>query len=300
MAMLFGLVLFLMLLLILFLILLACKPWRFFSSSRHRTIKVGDLERPLVTEDVQTLNQRNDSSRNFFIDEGHFSSPQTRGPIHKQKTPAPNLTQSDSFVLDVIPDPTEEISVSYTLKNTLLPNRLVEEQRHASDNYTGSEKKVELYNDSLQERAPNIIADQRSSLTLEVISGPSRGLSCSVQSTSTSRLPLTLGRVSPSDLLLKDSEVSGKHAMINWNLNKLKWELVDMGSLNGTLLNSRAVNHHNSGSRHWGVPMELANGDVITLGTTSKIYVRRCTSAWFGLGERKDKFACSNLMNILY
>lgn len=66
----------------------------------------------------------------------------------------------DSFVLDVIPDPTEEISVSYTLKNTLLPNRLVEEQRHASDNYTGSEKKVELYNDSLQERAPNIIADQ--------------------------------------------------------------------------------------------------------------------------------------------
>lgn len=73
-----------------------------------------------------------------------------------------------------------------------------------------------------------------------------------------------------------------------------------MGSLNGTLLNSRAVNHHNSGSRHWGVPMELANGDVITLGTTSKIYVRRCTSAWFGLGERKDKFACSNLMNILY
>lgn len=47
-----------------------------------------------------------------------------------------------------------------------------------------------------------------------------------------------------------------------------------MGSLNGTLLNSRAVNHHNSGSRHWGDPMELANGDVITLGTTSKIYVR--------------------------
>lgn len=58
-----------------------------------------------------------------------------------------------------------------------------------------------------------------SCLTLEVISGPSLGLRCSVQSTNTSRLPLTLGRVSPSDLLLKDSEVSGKHAMINWNSN---------------------------------------------------------------------------------
>lgn len=58
-----------------------------------------------------------------------------------------------------------------------------------------------------------------SCLTLEVISGPSRGIRCSVQSINTSKLPLTLGRVSPSDLLLKDSEVSGKHAMINWNLN---------------------------------------------------------------------------------
>lgn len=58
-----------------------------------------------------------------------------------------------------------------------------------------------------------------SCLTLEVTSGPSLGVRCSAQSTNTSRLPLTLGRVSPSDLVLKDSEVSGKHAMINWNLN---------------------------------------------------------------------------------
>lgn len=54
---------------------------------------------------------------------------------------------------------------------------------------------------------------------LEVISGPSRGLRYSTHSTNKSGLPLTLGRVSPSALLLKDSEVSGKHAMINWNSN---------------------------------------------------------------------------------
>lgn len=54
-------------------------------------------------------------------------------------------------------------------------------------------------------------------LSLEVVSGPSRGLRCCVQSTDDSKLPLMLGRVSPSVLLLKDSEVSGKHAQINWN-----------------------------------------------------------------------------------
>lgn len=58
-----------------------------------------------------------------------------------------------------------------------------------------------------------------SNLMLEVISGPSFGIRCSIESTNISGLPLTLGRVSPSALLLKDSEVSGKHAMINWNLN---------------------------------------------------------------------------------
>ena len=58
----------------------------------------------------------------------------------------------------------------------------------------------------------------------------------------------------------------------------LKWELVDMGSLNGTLLNSRAVHHPDSGSRHWGDPIELSSGDIITLGTTSRIKVTRLLS----------------------
>lgn len=53
----------------------------------------------------------------------------------------------------------------------------------------------------------------------------------------------------------------------------MKWELIDMGSLNGTLLNSQSISHPDSGSRHWGDPIELASGNVITLGTTSKLYV---------------------------
>ncbi|KAK8459142.1 hypothetical protein SEVIR_2G085100v4 [Setaria viridis] len=113
-----------------------------------------------------------------------------------------------------------------------------------------------------------------SSLDLEVIAGPSHGISCSRQSSRPSMLPITLGRVPPSDIVLKDSEVSGKHARINWNAKTFKWELVDMGSLNGTFLNSQAVHHPDVGSRHWGEPAVLAHGDIITLGTSSKLSVQ--------------------------
>lgn len=54
---------------------------------------------------------------------------------------------------------------------------------------------------------------------LEVIAGPSHGIHYLIDSTNTSKLPVTMGRVSPADILLKDSEVSGKHATINWNMN---------------------------------------------------------------------------------
>lgn len=46
-----------------------------------------------------------------------------------------------------------------------------------------------------------------------------------------------------------------------------------MGSLNGTLLNSQAIHQQDSESRHWGHPTELANGDIVTLGTSTKILV---------------------------
>lgn len=53
----------------------------------------------------------------------------------------------------------------------------------------------------------------------------------------------------------------------------MKWELVDMGSLNGTFLNSQAVHHPDVGLRYWGEPAELADGDIIALGTSSKLSV---------------------------
>ncbi|ONI28674.1 hypothetical protein PRUPE_1G154400 [Prunus persica] len=293
-------VLLLMLLLILILIFVACKPWRFFFSSRSRTIKDGELERPLVSDDAnQVRNQGNEFRRGYdlegacFQNEGNFRSPRTQGLIYKPRLPttAPNSTQGD-LILDVISDAPEDILVGQTLKRPLVTQQLVEDQKF--------DRQI-LEHDRLQEFVPNDILYQISfrsagtCLNLEVISGPSQGLRCSVQSTNSARLPLTLGRVPPSDLLLKDSEVSGKHALINWNSNKMKWELVDMGSLNGTLLNSQPINNPDSGSRHWGKPMELASGDVITLGTTSKVFVHISSETEsqipFGLGVASDPMA---------
>ncbi|KAM1171801.1 hypothetical protein ACFX2I_021970 [Malus domestica] len=286
----------LMLLLILLLIFLACKPWRFFSSSsRSRTIKVGELERPLVSDDADLVrNQGIDFPRGYdlegacFPSEGNFRSPRPQGLVHKLRLPTapPNLAQGDSLVLDVISDAPEDILVGQTLKRPLAIQQLVEEQKNSRQS---SEQ------ERFQEVLPKDTLNQRTCLNLEVISGPSHGLRCSIQSTSTSRLPMTLGRVPPSDLLLKDSEVSGKHALINWNSNKMKWELVDMGSLNGTLLNSQPINNPDSGSRHWGNPMELASGDIITLGTTSKVFVHIASETEsqipFGVGVASDPMA---------
>ncbi|XP_030974830.1 protein phosphatase 2C 70 [Quercus lobata] len=287
-----------MLLLIFLLILLFFKPWRFFlssSSTRSHTIKVDDLDRPLVSDDEDLIrNQSNELRIDYDLEgaslqnEGHFRSPRTYGRLYKQRLPtvSHHTTRGDSLGVDVISDPPEDLLFGQTLRRPLSTDQISEIQKHGRQS---------LEDEKFQEFVIKDILDQRSCLTLEVISGPSRGLRCSVQSTNTSRLPLTLGRVSPSDLLLKDSEVSGKHAMINWNSNKMKWELIDMGSLNGTLLNSQSINHPDSGSRHWGDPIELASGNVITLGTTSKLYVHITSQTEsqipFGVGVASDPMA---------
>ncbi|KAK8619577.1 hypothetical protein V6N13_135860 [Hibiscus sabdariffa] len=272
----------LMLILIIILILIAFKPWRFFSfslsllsfASRSRTIKVDDVERPLVSDDVNLArDQSNDLTRNYDLEGACYQNedllrpPRNEGLVHKQRIPpaSSHLAQGDSLVLDVISDPSEDISVGQTLKRPSSTEHLVEALKLGRPENQSQ--------NTVQEFVPQTISDQRSCLSLEVVSGPSRGTHCSIQSTNTSRLPFILGRASPSYLLLKDGEVSGKHAQITWNSNKLKWELVDMGSLNGTLLNSRSINHPDSGSRQWGHPMELSSGDIITLGTTSNIHV---------------------------
>ncbi|KAK1395220.1 Protein-serine/threonine phosphatase [Heracleum sosnowskyi] len=293
----YSFLLLLMLLLILLVIFFACRPWRFFSrflsSSRlsSRPIKAEDLERPLVSNDSDHIT---DFARTYNIDvashqtEGLLNSSRNQGLAYKHRLPHTAtklaLTHSDSLILDI----SEDSPVGQTLKRPFVTPQSGDIQKVKEDSCQLSGFGLE---DKANEFVPEYSAAQRSILVLEVVSGPSHGLRYSTQSTNKSGLPLTLGRVLPSALLLKDSEVSGKHAMINWNSNKLKWDLVDMGSLNGTLLNSQSISHANSGSRHWGDPNELASGDTITLGSSSKIVVQIISEIEkipFGVGVASD------------
>ncbi|CAH8271605.1 unnamed protein product [Arabidopsis lyrata] len=282
-----GLFMVLMLLLISLIILFACKPWRYFSrfrSSRFSSsFKVGDLQRPLISDDGNlTQGQTSEVTREYDLEgacyqnDGLLHSSLTEGRFYKQRLPSssPHFTQGESFVLEVISEPSDNALVGQTLKLPAEKGSLTEVQTYDWQNNRNENLQYDLEKDRLTNLSPGLVEDQRSWLSLEVIAGPAIGLQHVVNSTSSSKLPVKLGRVSPSDLALKDSEVSGKHAQITWNSTKLKWELVDMGSLNGTLVNSQSVSHPDLGSRKWGNPVELASDDIITLGTTTKVYVR--------------------------
>ncbi|XP_010492983.1 PREDICTED: protein phosphatase 2C 70-like [Camelina sativa] len=275
----------LMLLLISLIILFACKPWRYlsrFRSSRFSsTFKLGDLQRPLISDDGNLIQgQTSEVTREYDLEgacyqnEGLLHSSLTEGRVYKQRLPSssPHFTQGESFVLEVISEPSENALVGQTLKHPDGKGTLAEVQTYDWQDNRSQNLQHDLEKDRRTDLSPSFVKDQRSWMSLEVIAGPAIGLQHAVNSTITS--PVKLGRVSPADLVLKDSEVSGKHAQITWNSTKLKWELVDMGSLNGTLLNSRSVSHHDVGSRKWGNPVELASEDIITLGTTTKVYVR--------------------------
>ncbi|KAG0565124.1 hypothetical protein KC19_8G166700 [Ceratodon purpureus] len=124
--------------------------------------------------------------------------------------------------------------------------------------------------------ATSNVNSQNWKIQLEVIAGPVAGLRVEKQVVGSTAV-LTIGRLPQNDLALNDSEVSGKHVLISWNSKLSKWELVDMGSLNGTLVNSipaGAAHKANSTVRQRGHPVALANGDNITLGSSSIVLVR--------------------------
>lgn len=61
-----------------------------------------------------------------------------------------------------------------------------------------------------------------------------------------------------------------------WRVLQAKnWELVDLGSLNGTLINGRVAHEP---ERQPGRPVALSNGDIVTLGSSSQLLVS--TLAW--------------------
>uniref|UniRef100_A0A0E0LIG9 protein-serine/threonine phosphatase n=1 Tax=Oryza punctata TaxID=4537 RepID=A0A0E0LIG9_ORYPU len=269
-------------LVILLLVVFACRRWRRAVAAAAAATDVvaaspvhsqnEDLNKPLLEILDDHSSQSNTFPGNVVGESSKVqtsrsdTSPRSHGISDSGRIyPAESCSpQGETHVIDVTNDTSEEFHLGSTLKCTKQTSWSRPDKKHKR---WGSGEDNKNGNISLKDNT------YRSNLDVEVIAGPSHGISCSRQSTSPT-IPITLGRVPPSDLVLKDSEVSGKHARINWNAKTLKWEIVDMGSLNGTFVNSRAVHHPNVGSRHWGEPAELADGDIITLGTSSKLSVQ--------------------------
>ncbi len=76
---------------------------------------------------------------------------------------------------------------------------------------------------------------------------------------SITRDPVVIGRLSTSDIVLADSNVSRRHAELR--RDGRQWTLVDLGSTNGTLVNGKLAREH-----------ALSNGDRVTIGTTELLF----------------------------
>jgi hypothetical protein len=76
---------------------------------------------------------------------------------------------------------------------------------------------------------------------------------------SITRAPVTIGRMSTNDVVLSDRNVSRKHAEIR--REGAQWVLVDLGSTNGTMVNSKLAREH-----------PLDDGDRMTFGTSELVF----------------------------
>lgn len=79
---------------------------------------------------------------------------------------------------------------------------------------------------------------------------------------SITREPLVIGRMSTSDIVLADSNVSRRHAELR--RDDSGWVLMDLGSTNGTLVNGKLGREH-----------RLADGDKLSFGTTELLFHQR-------------------------
>jgi hypothetical protein len=76
---------------------------------------------------------------------------------------------------------------------------------------------------------------------------------------SITREPVVIGRLSNSDVVLSDSNVSRRHAELKRDGGE--WVIVDLGSTNGTLVNGKLAREH-----------RLSDGDRLTIGTSEMTF----------------------------
>ncbi|GAB4823105.1 hypothetical protein N2152v2_010151 [Parachlorella kessleri] len=108
----------------------------------------------------------------------------------------------------------------------------------------------------------------RLALQLTVIAGPCAEAGTTYV-TKDDTTEVVLGRNPGCTMQLNDAEVSSRHLMIHWNTSDKCWQVADLGSLNGTLLNGEPI----SQARKRGRDYRLSSDDILQLGTYTKVKV---------------------------
>ncbi len=84
---------------------------------------------------------------------------------------------------------------------------------------------------------------------------------------------VTVGRYPDNHVFIEDREVSGKHALLNWDSERWAWQARDMGSMNGTRLNGNFISN---AARRPGKHYRLSSDDILLLGSRTAIKVCHC------------------------
>jgi pSer/pThr/pTyr-binding forkhead associated (FHA) protein len=83
-------------------------------------------------------------------------------------------------------------------------------------------------------------------------------------------MQVVVGRLPASSLHIADQEISGRHAVLSYDVCDERWRVTDVGSLNGSTLNGTAIG---TSDRRAGQPHALSEGDVLGLGEVTQIRV---------------------------
>ena len=105
----------------------------------------------------------------------------------------------------------------------------------------------------------------KETIALEFVKGPFKG----TRFENPNNLPsLKIGRVKPGNQIhVKDDAVSQKHAHIFWNASTNRWEIVDLGSSNGTYVDDVELDEHSEARA-------LKDGSTIKIGNQTTVRAR--------------------------
>ncbi len=152
--------------------------------------------------------------------------------------------------------------VSYFTQRTgleLLPEESLLEQRSGSGHLPSRPSKRRA---SGEEEPPL-------ALRLEFLQGPCAG---TVFTTPPGTTEVTLGRSANNTLEIPAEDVSHRHAFIRWDPMQRCWKVNDVGSLNGTYLNSRKISSEQARVR--GAACTLKTDDLVELSYSATMKVR--------------------------